>query len=500
MGAVRNFDRSEPIFVSRCQARSAAPGRAGRRGLGAGLLSSCVVFGMMGWLLLGVISCGQDWKVERAEDPRPNVLLISIDTLRADHLSTYGYFRETSPRLSELARAGLQVQVAYAPSATTGPTHASLFTARPPMAHGVRKNGQPLPEQEQTLAERLQAIGFETGAVVSSYVLSDRFGYDQGFQAFNDDFSQAQTPMGSTVWEGETIEERFYGRADDTTDRALAWLQGRQHKVDPFFLFVHYYDPHDPYLPPEGFTPPFAPGRKEALKLNRTIYLYDLLVAYTDQQIGRLLDGLAQAGLTEDTLVIVTGDHGEGLMTHGHMYHGLQVYEEAVRIPLVLRWPGRIQAGKKVEEPFSLVELAPAVLEMLGDSPDGPLRTDNSAARLLGQGREEANERPIFLYRRHYEGDSSEEMDTGARGEKYGVRFEDWKLIVGPEEGTLELYDLVGDPLEKNNVASSEPERVEALLAMIEQWRTEHEPDAMGAPKALSTPDRERLKALGYVE
>ena len=198
--------------------------------------------------------------------------------------------------------------------------------------------------------------------------------------------------------------------------------------------------------------------------------------------------------------MIVTGDHGEGLMTHGHMYHGLQVYEEAVRIPLVLRWPGRIQAGTEVEKPFSLVELAPAVLEMLGDSPDGPLRTDNSAARLLGQVPEEANERPIFLYRRHYEGDSSEEMVTGARGEKYGVRFEDWKLIVGPEEGTLELYDLVRDPLEKNNVASSEPERVEALASMIEQWRSEHEPEAIGDPKTLSAPDRDRLKALGYVE
>ncbi|MDG2051641.1 MAG: sulfatase [Myxococcota bacterium] len=455
----------------------------------------------LGLVVLSMVlaACGPDSQTQRIQDPRPNVLFISVDTIRADHLSAYGYGRETSPFLSGLARDGVQVQAAYAPSATTGPTHASVFTAQPPMAHGVRKNGQPLPENEKTLAERLSEIGFETGAVVSSYVLSDRFGYGQGFDSFDDDFSKSKTPVGSTLWEGETIEERFYGRADDTTDRALRWLDERSDEAAPFFLFVHYYDPHDPYVPPENFTPPFAPGRKESLKLNRTIYLYDWLIAYTDQQIGRLLEGLDLAGLAEDTLVIVTGDHGEGLMTHGHMFHGVHVYEEAVKVPLILRWPGHLPQGLKVEGPFPLVELAPALLELIGDSPNGPLASAGSASRLLGRGESADEEIPIFLYRRHYADPKEGDGPTAPRGEKFGVRLGGWKLIVGPAEGTLELYGLVDDPLEQINLASEEPERVARLSALIDAWRLEHERNVI-EPAPVLQQDRERLKALGYVE
>ncbi|MCH2187212.1 sulfatase [Myxococcota bacterium] len=452
-------------------------------------------------LVIVVTACGPDREAQRAQDPRPNILLISVDTIRADHLSTYGYGRETSPFLSDLAREGVQVQTAYAPSATTGPTHASVFTAQPPMAHGVRKNGQPLPEDEVTLAERLSEIGFETGAVVSSYVLSDRFGYSQGFDFFDDDFSKSKAPVGSTLWEGEVIEERFYGRADDTTDRALRWLKKRADRAAPFFLFVHYFDPHDPYIPPKTFTPPFAPGRKESLKLNRSIYLYDWLIAYTDQQIGRLLRGLDLDGLADDTLVIVTGDHGEGLMSHGHMFHGRHVYEEAVRVPLILRWPGHLPPNLKVQRPFPLVELAPALLELIGDSPHGSLASAGSANRLLGEADSAQDEVPIFLYRRHYAEDEEGEEEGGRkpRGEKFGVRLGVWKLIVGPAEGTLELYNLAEDPKEQSNLVAEEPERVAKLSALIEAWRLEHEREGI-EPAALSEQDRERLKALGYVE
>ena len=431
--------------------------------------------------------------------PGPNVLLISIDTIRADHLSTYGYERETSPSLTALAEAGTRVRAAYAPSATTGPSHASLFTALPPIAHGVRKNGHSLADTELTLAERLSQIGYRTGAVVSSYVLSGRFGYAQGFDHFDDDFSQAGTPVGTTLWEGEAIEERFYGRADDTTDRALSWLAGRGREGRPFFLFVHYYDPHDPYTPPADFPPPFPVSQKEALKLNRTIYLYDVLVAYTDREIGRLLEGLDAARLGDDTLLIVTGDHGEGLMTHGHMFHGVHVYEEAVRVPLVVRWPGRVAAGVEVPGPFALVDLAPAVLELLGDAHAGGLGRPGAASRLLGGEGAAASAAPIHLYRRHYSGE--EEVGDGleARGEKYGVRAGSWKLIEGPAEGTLELFDLASDPAERVNLAASEPERVAELRALIAAWRDRYERAGTQAPE-LSEGDRERLRAMGYVE
>lgn len=451
-------------------------------------------------LALGSSACGPDAAELRSRDPRPNVLLISMDTTRADHLSVYGYGRPTSARLSDLAEEGVRVEEAYAPSATTGPSHATLFTAVPPMAHGVRKNGLSLDAVQTTLAERLSERGFETGAVVSSFVLSARFGYGQGFGTYDEDFSRADTPETTTIWEGEEIVGRFYGSADDTTRRAVQWLRGRSRPERPFFLFVHYFDPHDPYVPPSGYRPPFEPTRKEALKLNRTIFLYDTLLAFTDREIGRLLDALEEDGIADDTLVIVTGDHGEGLMAHGHMYHGVHVYEEAVRVPLILRWPGRIPAGRVVSTPFALVDLAPTILELVGEPGAGVLAPRGIAPLLLGQPVDPpAEAEPIFLYRRHYSGDEEAGDGPYAVGEMFAVREGRWKLIEGPEEGTLELFDLERDPGERTNRAADEPERTARLRARIAEWRTRWSGPDIAVP-TLSEDDRERLRAMGYVE
>jgi len=450
-------------------------------------------------------ACGPGPRELRARDPRPNVLLISMDTTRSDHLSAYGYERPTSPRLTALAGQGVRVEAAYAPSATTGPSHATLFTGLPPIGHGVRKNGLPLAASFVTLAERLSGLGYETGGVVSSFVLSGRFGYGQGFDVFDDDFSRADTPEVTTIWEGREVAGRFYGRADDTTRRALGWLEGRPHPERPFFLFVHYFDPHDPYVPPPDFRPPFAPTPKEALKLNRTIFLYDTLLAYTDREIGRLLDALDDMQVSDDTLVVVTGDHGEGLMAHGHMYHGVHVYEEAVRVPLIVRWPGHVPAGRVVSTPFALVDLAPSILELIGASPaaeaDDALRPRGLARLLLaGPPTPEDASRPVFLYRRHYA--SGEEVGDGppALGEKFGVREGRWKLIEGPEEGTLELFDLERDPGERANRVADEPERTEALRGAIAAWRARYGSAGDARVPPLSDEDRAHLRVLGYVE
>jgi arylsulfatase A-like enzyme len=447
-----------------------------------------------------VLACGPDPRAVRARDPRPNVLLVSMDTTRADHLSAYGYARPTSSRLEAIAAEGVLVETAYAPSATTGPSHATLFTGLPPIAHDVRKNGQRLDSSHATLAERLAGAGYETGAVVSSYVLNRRFGYDQGFGRYDDDVSRADTPEATTLWEGQEIVGRFYGSADDTTRRALAWLDDRDHTERPFFLFVHYFDPHDPYLPPAGYRPPFAPTRRENLKLNRTIFLYDTLLAFTDREIGRLLDGLAARGLGDDTLVVVTGDHGEGLMAHGHMFHGVHVYEEAVRVPLILRWPGHLPPGRVVRTPFALVDLASTVLELIGEAGDGPLGPRGLAPRLVGAAAEPAPEpQPIFLYRRHYAGDEAPADGIEAVGEKFAVREGRWKLIEGPEEGTLELFDLERDPEERTNRAAEEPERTEHLRGLIADWRARHAGER-GRAAGPTDEERARLRALGYVE
>ncbi|MDG2333110.1 MAG: sulfatase [Myxococcota bacterium] len=443
------------------------------------------------------LACGPGPEELRARDPRPNVVIISMDTTRADHLSAYGYERDTSASLRALAGEGMRFEVAYSPSATTAPSHASLFTGLAPIAHGVVKNGRPLEGDFETLAETLGDEGYETAAVVSSYVLSGRFGFDQGFDHFDADFSQADVVAGDRLWEGELLSGKFHGRADDTTRRGLQWLDARRHPERPFFLFVHYFDPHTPYLPPEGYEPPFRPGAREALKLNRTIFLYDTLIAFTDQEIGRLLQGLEARGLEGDTLVIVVGDHGEGLMSHGHMFHGVHIYEEGVRVPLIVRWPGQVPAGVVAPGPVDLADLAPSVLELAGVSSTTPVQGQSIASFLLGGDDLEA-ERPVHLYRRHYEG--GDVVDgLYAEGEKFGLRRGRWKLIEGPEEGTLELFDLETDPGEKDNLVEGQPERVQAMREEIAAWRRAHTQDAKDG-RLPSAEEREGLEALGYTE
>ena len=224
---------------------------------------------LLAWISLAGLACSPDAAELRAADPRPNILLVSLDTTRADHLSAYGYERDTSPTLRALSAEGVRFEVAYAPSATTGPSHASLFTSLYPLTHRVVKNGRSLAPEFDTMAELLSRAGFQTAAVVSSFVLSERFGYAQGFDVFDADFSGADVPSGTTLWEGHSVEGKFYGRADDTTRRALAWLDGRRAPDRPFFLFVHYFDPHDPYHVPRGFQPPFQPGPREQMKTER---------------------------------------------------------------------------------------------------------------------------------------------------------------------------------------------------------------------------------------
>ncbi len=461
--------------------------------LGSG---ACIVVTLLSGLL-APLGCAPDPAQLRAEDARPNLLLISMDTTRADHLSAYGYERDTTPNLRELARQGARFDAAYAPSATTGPSHASLFTSLYPMTHRVTKNGHPLAGEYQTLAEILAAAGFETAAVVSSYVLNGKFGYGQGFDLYDDDVSQAAAPSGVTQWEGHTIEGKFHGRADDTTRRALQWLDDRARRERPFFLFAHYFDPHSPYLPPPSYRPPFEPGRKAALKLHREVFFYDTLISFTDREIGRLLAGLDERRLARDTVVMVVGDHGEGLMQHGHMFHGVHIYEEGVRVPLIVRWPARIEAGRVLPGPVQLVDLAPTILELTGVQGSDAFRGE-SLARLLRGEESGDSERPIYLYRRHYE---PGELTGGiyAAGEKFGIRVGRWKLIEGPDEKSLELFDLESDPGELSNLAASEPKHVERLRLRLSEWRRRHTRDD-AEPVDLSEEDRARLQALGYVE
>src|SRR6185436_6011947 len=340
----------------------------------------------------------------RHPEEAPNLVLVTIDTLRADHTTPYGYGRDTTPVLARLAREGVAVDLAYAPMATTGPSHAALLTSRYPVSLGYLRNGQRLDEAQTTLAERLRAAGYRTSAAVSSFVLDRRLGFAQGFGTYDCRCDRARATATIERWEGLTVPAGFDRRADETTDVALAWL-ARRGRDRPFFLWVHYFDPHHPYSPPAPYDRRFAPPPAATGLPRRAVALYDGEIAFTDHQLGRLLDAIDAEGLAARTLVVVTADHGEGLMQHGHMGHGLHLYEEAVRVPLVFRWPGSLPAGALVPGPVEHVDLVPTVLDLLGlPRGGGEIEGQSLAAALRGQagtaGRD--SRRTVFLQRRLY--------------------------------------------------------------------------------------------------
>jgi arylsulfatase A-like enzyme/Flp pilus assembly protein TadD len=396
--------------------------------------------------------------------PRTNVLLISIDTLRADHVGAYGFARPTTPNIDAVAREGVVFENVHTPVPMTLPAHVSMLTGTLPPTHGLRDNLlNKLPDASLTLAEILKAKGYTTGAVVSSFVLDRRFGTSQGFDSYDDQF-QAVHKVGD-------LNER---KGDETARVAVQWLES--HKARPFFLFVHFYDPHDPYDPPE----PFASKWKE--------HPYEGEVAFADHCVGEVLSKLRELGLWKETLVVVTGDHGEMLGEHGELNHGFFIYEGALRVPLVVRVPRA--APRQVELPVSLVDIAPTVVSLAGiPVPEGIQGIDLSPW-LAGRG-SGGSGRPLYaetVTPTRYYGTSS----------LLGVIVDGWKYI---ETTRPELYDLRSDPAEAVNLLDHEPARAASMgrtLVMI-LAAAGRAPGPAPESAALDEASRQRLAALGYV-
>jgi arylsulfatase A-like enzyme len=433
---------------------------------------------------------------------RPNVVLVTLDTLRADHASAYGYGRPTTPHLDSVAARGALFESAYAVSATTLPAHASIFTSLHPAEHGVAKNGRALDAGVTTLAEHLARAGYRTAAFVSSFVLDRRFGTARGFAHYDDDFRGADSSIGRRLehWEGHTLDAPYDRRAGDTTDRVLAWLRGAR-GGGPFFLWVHYFDPHHPYDPPEPWRSALA--REGSRGRDRDVDRYDGDVRYTDEQLGRLLEALDAVSPPEGTLLVILADHGEGLWSHGWLEHGVHLYEEAVRIPFVVRWPGRLPGGRRLPGLVSQVDVLPTLLSLLG-LPDGgaPLRGRDLAPALRGEAPLDPD-RAVFMQRRLYETRVVKGYEVA--GPMWAARWRGWKLIESPrEERGLELYDLAADPQERANSAPREPVTRDALAGRLSAWRDGlRPPEALALPASPAPADdevRRRLEALGYVE
>lgn len=444
--------------------------------------------GLLGAALVFCAGCGGGRSVP------PNLLLIVVDTLRADHTTPQGYPRDTTPALERLASEGVRVEVAYAPTATTGPTHAALFTGRYPRSVGVRRNAVVLAAEHTTLAERLAAAGWETAAVVSSFVLHRKFGFDQGFASYDDDFDPRGATLHERSYEGHAVPRGFDRRATETSDRALAWLDARAADAPPFFLFLHYFDPHGPYVAPIEYQRRF-PYPEHGSPREKALAIYDAEVAYTDAEIGRVLAGLAERRLAANTFVVVTADHGEGLFDHGYLFHDVHLYEEAVRVPLLFRGPG-LPPGRVLAGPVLLLDLLPTLLDLLGaPAPDVALPGRSLVAALRGE--EELDpDRELVLERRIFS--SHRVGNIRVEGEKLAIRKRRWKYSEAPEEAARALYDLARDPGERRNLVDRDPERAAELAASLAAWR--RRTPAAAQPGEVAPEDRAHLEALGYAD
>lgn len=393
-----------------------------------------------------------------------NVLLVSLDTVRADRLGCYGCASARTPVLDGLAARGVRFATAIAPAPITLPSHASLMTGLNPYRHGARSNGVfTVAEEHTTLAERLAAEGYKTGAVIAAYVLDRKYGLAQGFETYDDDLR-----AGSQSGE-HGFRER---RADAVTDRAVDWLQ--KHREERFFLFVHYFDPHAPYEPPEPFQSEFA-GRP-----------YDGEIAYTDRQFGRLLKAVDSLGLRGRTLIVVISDHGEALGEHKEKTHGILIYDATMHVVLLLDAQGALPAGAVVRHQVGLVDVAPTVLDLLGLPPGG---TEPDGVSLL---RSRAGDRQdVYI-------ESLLPKVQYGWAPLLGVRRSGVKFISAPRP---ELYDLASDPNEHANVIAERRPLADELHERLRAF-VGGDPEAAAAVRGnlrMDDESRKRLEGLGYV-
>jgi arylsulfatase A-like enzyme len=437
-------------------------------------------------------------------NPKTNVLFITIDTLRADHLHSYGYSRETAPYLDRLSREGARFGTVYCQLPATGPSHTSIFTSRYPHTHGVVANGWVLSNTQMTLAEIFKERGYETAAFVSSFPLDAQFGLDQGFDTYDDEFSiEGSTKKNISSWEHHNVKEGFDRRADVTTHKVLQWLN--KNKEKPFFLWVHYFDPHAPYDPPKPFDRMFTEANEDSL--HRKIALYDGEIRFTDQEIEKLLKQLDMYHLTNKTLIVVTSDHGEGLGEHNWMGHAVYIYEEELHVPLIMRLPGRIPANTIVNTPIETIDIAPTVLRLL-EMPV-PEAFEGRDLSSWTEGRTKApQDGDVYFERMHYYGKPDYFNETQyllkrvkglpLKGEKYGIRHNHMKFIWAPSENTEELYDLAQDPEENVNIARGDQRDLAApYRKMLQRWVRSH--PFSGPRQEIDEKTREKLRSLGYI-
>ncbi len=423
---------------------------------------------------------------------RPNLILIVVDTLRSDRLGCYGYREIRTPNIDGLARRGVRFENAVTHVPITLPAFSAMFTSTLPPANGVHYNGGFfLDNSALTLAEILKGEGYTTAAVAAAIVLDSLNGISQGFDLYDDDLPEyvGYQPRIRLI---ESQLDRTQRRAEDVTDRALAIADSLSGEV-PFFLFVHYFDPHSPYDPP----PPYSlvdPWLTEG-SLELDDQLYDGEVAYTDEHIGRLVKGLEEKGLLENSLVVFASDHGENLGEHGERSHGYFVYDGTFRTPLIYSMPGRLPEGEVYKGLARHIDLVPTVLDILGIEGLGRFPLEGTSLYPFD---EEKNVDFAYI-------ECATTSVIFGWSALRGVRSLDWKYIQAPRE---ELYYLVEDPGESKNLFEQRREVADSLrlemrniLTNLVIYRGGEDGGEMSSAGSLpeNMDFQEKLRALGYV-
>lgn len=400
------------------------------------------------------------WRYARASAPVSGpIILISVDTLRADHLPAYGYPNVKTPAIDALAADGVVFERAYSHAPQTLPAHASMLSGRLPFETGVRDNaGFTVKNGERLLPRMLRERGFTTGGVVSAYVLRKETGISQGFDFFDGEMppSSPELSIGQVQRDG--------GKSEQIAEH---WLDSIG--TSRAFLFLHLYEPHKPYAPPDRFAE-YAP--------------YDGEIAYTDEIVGRLVKYLKSHQLYDRSTIVLLSDHGEGLGDHGEQEHGLFVYDEAIHVPLIIKQESNAGAGRRVADLVQHIDLVPTILDLVKAPGAGTLRGRSLKPVLEGTGRlQPPTVYAEALYARYHFGWSELTALTDQR----------YRYIKAPRE---ELYDLERDPHERTNIADERPQPRQALRSALDRVAAGA---TIQAPSEVPADARERLQALGYV-
>jgi len=421
--------------------------------------------GLLGALVFLLIGRPESASAETAKVRRDgglNVLLIIIDTLRADRVGYSGYDIKT-PHMDSLASEGTRFIDATCQYPMTLPSHASIMTGTFPQFHGIRSNGNYyLKKDFTTLAEALKENGFATSAFIGSVVLDSKYGLAQGFDLYDDTF---KTPDYLEDIESQNL-------AQDVYQSAKKWFDAHHQKK--FFMWVHFYDPHAPYIPPS----PFDKEYKDP---------YDGEVAYTDVYVGKLMDMLKEKGVYKNTLVVLTGDHGEGLGEHDEPTHAIFLYDTTVKVPLLFHCPGTIPEKITVKDQVRTVDFMPTILDMLKIKVPKAVQGESLVPLMQGEKRKE-----VYSYAETY----FPFLSNGWAPLKC-LRAGGFKFIKAPKP---ELYDLSSDPGELHNILNEKPQTAREMMGQLDELEAKYQAEKTAEKITLSLEERERLESLGYVE